>query len=72
MDIEKQQTFWVIIFSFSTSLTPCRKFGLPYLGKATATARAALPIANSACGSFVCPNKGVAASAWDLKRAHRC
>ena len=53
-------------FFLSTSLIPCRKFGLPYLGKATAAARAALPIPNSACSIFVCPNKGMAASAWDL------
>ena len=41
----------------STSLIPCGKFGWPYLGKATTAARAALPIPNSACGIFVCPNK---------------
>ena len=34
--------------------------------------RAALPIPNSACGIFVSPNKGMAASAWGLLRARRC
>ena len=42
------------------------------LGQATAAARAALPIPNSACGIFVCPNKAMTADAWDLLRAHRC
>ena len=42
------------------------KFGSPYLGKATAAAGAVLPIPNSACGILVCPNKGMAASAWDF------
>ena len=50
----------------STSLVPCSKFGLPYLGKATANTRAALPIPNSACGIFVYPSKSMAASTWDL------
>ena len=45
-----------------SSLIPCGKFGSPYLGKATAAARAALPIPNSACGIFVCPNKVTAAN----------
>ena len=49
-----------------TSLIACGKFGSPYPGKATAAARAALPIPNSACGVFVYPNKGMAANAWDL------
>ena len=53
-------------FFFSTSFVPCGKFGLPYLGKVTAAARAALPIPNSAYGIFLCPNKGMAAIAWDL------
>ena len=52
--------------SFFTSYIPCWKFGSPYLGKPTAAARAALPIPNSACGIFVCPNEGMAANAWDL------
>ena len=57
----------LFIYLFITSFIPCGKFGLPYLGKATtAAARAALPIPNSACGIFVCPNKGMAADAWDL------
>ena len=36
------------------------------LGKATAAARAALPVPTCACGIFVCPNKGTAAHAWDF------
>ena len=38
--------------------SPVREFGWPYLGKATAASRPALPIANSACGIFLCPNDG--------------
>ena len=46
------------VFFFSPTLfIPCGKFGSPYLGKATAAARAALPIPNSACGIFACPDK---------------
>ena len=38
----------------------------PYQGKATAAARAVLPIPNSsACRLFRCPNMAMAASAWD-------
>ena len=49
---------------FSTSFIPCGIFVSPYyLGKATAVARSALPIPNSACGIFMCPNKGMSASA---------
>ena len=55
-----------IDFFFFTSFIACRKFGLPYLGKATAAARAALPIPNSASGIFLCPKEGMAANAWDL------
>ena len=54
--------FYLCSFSFF----PLGKFGSPYLGKATATARVALPVPNSARGIFVCPNKGMAASARDL------
>ena len=50
----------------STSLIPCGKFWSSYPVKATAAARAALSIPNSACGIFVCQNKGMAASALDL------
>ena len=54
------------LFYFITSFIPCAKFWSPYLAKATAAARAALPIPNSACRIFVCPNEGMVASAWDL------
>ena len=37
-------------------MIPCGKFGLPYLGKAAAAARAALPISTSVRTIFVCPN----------------
>ena len=48
----------------SEKVDNCRgNFGLPYLGKATAPTRAVLPVPNSACGIFVSPNKGTAASA---------
>ena len=39
---------------YSTSLPPCRKFRPSFLGEAAAAARAALPIATSACSIFVC------------------
>ena len=42
------------------------KFVSSYLDKATAAARAALPIPNGACGVFVRSNKGTATDAWDL------
>ena len=45
------------LFFCCTSWITYLKFGSPYLGKAKAGARAALPISNSACGIFVCPNK---------------
>ena len=51
---------------FSTSLISYRKFGSLDFGKATAAPSTALPIPNSACGVFVCPNKATAANAWDL------
>ena len=63
-------SFHFIFIFIDHSIYPLLKFGSSYLGKATAAARAALPIPNSACGIFVCPNKGMAANAWDLKRAH--
>ena len=50
----------------TTSFIHCGKFGSLYLEKATAAARAALPIPNSACGIFVFPNKEMAANARDL------
>ena len=59
------------VFFFTTLLIPCGKFGSPYLGKATAAARAAVPISNNACSIFVFPKKRIAAKAWDLLRAHR-
>ena len=54
------------IFFFSISFIPCRQLGLPYVGRASvavraAAARAVLPIPNSACSIFMCPNKGMAA-----------
>ena len=54
----------VLLLFFSTSFIPCGKLGSPYLGKATAAARAALPVPNSARGIFVCPNKGMVAIFW--------
>ena len=45
---------------FNASWIPCGKFGLPYLGKATAAARAALTIL------IVCPNSGMAAAVWNF------
>ena len=60
--------FFFLKFSkFSTSLIPWGKFRSPYLGKATAAARAALPIPNSACSIFMRPSKGMVANALDLE-----
>ena len=42
------------------------------LGKATAAARAALPVPTCACGIFVCPNKGTAANAEEFARSLSC
>ena len=42
------------------SLIPCGKFGLVYLGTATAATRATLPIPTSVCSIFMCPNSGMA------------
>ena len=61
-----------MVFSFSTALIRCEKFGLFYLGKATAVARAALPIPDSAWVIFECPNKGTAANACDRYCVNRC
>ena len=53
--------FFIFLFNFFlhviTSFIPCGKFGSPYLDKATAAARAALPIPSRECGIFVSPNE---------------
>ena len=41
--------FPLIVFVDFTLVIPCRKFGQPYLGKATATARTTLPSPTSVC-----------------------
>ena len=56
---------FIYLFHFSTSFILCGKFGSPDLGKATAAARAALPIPNSVCGVFMCANKSMVVNAWD-------
>ena len=59
--------FWYIFcLAFICLFAPCRKFWSLYLSKATAGARAALPISNSVYSIFLYPGKGLAASAWDL------
>ena len=47
----------VLLCVASSSFISGGKFGSSYLGKATAAARAAPPIPNSACGILVRPNK---------------
>ena len=42
------------------------KFGSSFLGKATAAARAALPVPVSVCSIFVCPNIFRMACVWDF------
>ena len=49
------QPFYYLLFT--TSFISCGKFGSPYLGMATASARAAPPVRNSAYAIFLCPNK---------------
>ena len=49
----------VVCFVFNTLLIHCWKFGSPYLGKATAAARAVLPIPTSVCSIFVCVRTAV-------------
>ena len=44
----------ILILILYTSLKICRKFGPPYLSKATAAARAPLPSPASACWVFLC------------------
>ena len=46
-------------------IIPCRKFELPYLGKATAAARAALLFPTRWYSILVCPDNGVAVGVWD-------
>ena len=50
----------------------CKKFGLPYLGKATTAARTVLPIPTSMCRMFMCLNNGIAVSVRDFQWVHRC
>ena len=45
---------------------PDGKFWSPYLGKATAATRAALPIPISVCSLVLCPDNGMASSVGDF------
>ena len=49
-------------FVSNTLLVPYGKCGSPYLGKAAAAARAALPTSIGECSIFVCLDNGTAAS----------
>ena len=60
------RNFWSILMYVRILLIPCGKFRWPYLGKATAAARAVLSIPNNVCRIFVYPNKDMAANALDL------
>ena len=53
-DVEEHIMSHLTPFSFTSSLISCGKFGSPYLGKATAATRAALPIATGVCSISVC------------------
>ena len=46
--------FRSLVWCFNTSFIHYGKFGLPYLGKATAAARAALSIPTRVCSIFLC------------------
>ena len=67
---EKEILFLLLLFFFliiyNISLIRCGKFGSLPLGKATAAARAALPIPISVCSIFVCPSDGMNDSVWDF------
>ena len=54
-----QQIFptWLLFFKEKDSFIPCMKFGSPYLGMATAAARARLPIPTNVCSIFLWPSK---------------
>ena len=54
------------LFIFYASFIPRGKVISPGLVKATAAARAALPIPTSVCSIFVCSNNRMAASVWDF------
>ena len=56
------QMFFKFFFFFFKSLIPHGKFGLVYLGTATAATRATLPITTHVCSIFMCPNSGMAVS----------
>ena len=62
----------ISLTSFYHFINPLGKFRTPYLGKATAATRAALPIPNSTCSILLCPDKGMAVNARDLLHAHWC
>ena len=65
--------FDIYIFFFRLHLSRAAgESGSPYLDKATAAARAALPIPISVWSIFVCPNNDMAASVRDCSRALRC
>ena len=52
--IHRQFYFILFLFYFIHFMIPFRKFGPPYLGKATAAARAMPPSPTSACCVFSC------------------
>ena len=56
--------FKEILNKYKNIKIPCGKFGSPYLGKATAAARAVVPIPTGVCSIFECPNSGVTTSVW--------
>ena len=53
--------FCFVFVRYKASLTPCGKFGPPYLGTAAAAASEVLPIPTTVRSICVCPNSGTAA-----------
>ena len=64
-------SLYIYIFKFF-SFVLCRKCGSPYLAKATAATRAALPIPVSVCRIFVYPDNNTNASASNSEHACKC
>ena len=62
VSLQKGPNFFLFFFSTSFTIATCRKFGLPFLGKAQQP-QEQLPIPISGCSIFVHPNNGMAESA---------
>ena len=59
-------------FCFEHFIIPCRKFGWPYLGKATAATKAVLPIPASVHIVFSCVQTNVCLPVFGIVNMHSC